>query len=93
MSDLDAAIEKLRASGATPEAIEKFASETARKRDNPHTYSSAFVPDSTCGLICRLCGVSLPSGSHSGRYLGDHPANIHVAWHNAQHRAGVTAHG
>lgn len=93
MSELEAAIDKLRASGATPDAIEKFAKEVVRKRDNPHTYDSTFAPSSTSSLVCKLCGVSMPSDSHSGRYLGDHPANIHVAWHNAEHRAGVVTNG
>lgn len=92
MSELDEALTELRDAAPSPEAIRKLATDTIRKRDNPHTALSIFnlQPHTSPELLtCNLCGVSINNTqSYVGRppQQAQHPATIHVDWHNEIHR-------
>ena len=93
LADLDAALNDLRQAAPDPIDVQSFTAETIRKRDYPHTFESLFVRgvfQAGGTVICKLCGMSTLE-NQTVINLPEHPATIHVNWHNAMHRAGVAA--
>jgi len=91
MADLDAALKDLRQAEPDPIDVQALTAETIRKRDNPHTFENLFtrgVFQANGTVICKLCGMSTLENQPVIN-LPDHPATLHVKWHNAMHRAGV----